>query len=338
MSQVPSISVALATYNGGKFLGEQLQSIAAQTQAPHELIACDDGSTDDTLSILEAFAATAPFPVLVRRNARRLGYADNFLGAMSLCKGDYIACCDQDDLWLPQKIARCQSELALHAPALLIHGATSFSNAAGFEESAVSPFLPIGAHAPLTLAALSWPQGMRMMVRRELFAQFDPAARPANFYTEDRRGPGMAHDEFMFQVLRGYTVCVIDDSLVRYRQHPANLTGAPKDDADTLRGLRQMTGASQYQHRATYFSELAGFFAACEAQTPQISAIRRDCEIKVALFSSRARVHDRDAGRPSRALALYGLLKLRMQHPGTATDYSLRSAAKDVVSLASSRG
>ena len=57
------ISVALCTYNGGRYLEAQLESISAQTRQPAELVACDDGSTDDTLAILERFARRAPFSV-----------------------------------------------------------------------------------------------------------------------------------------------------------------------------------------------------------------------------------------------------------------------------------
>ena len=99
------ISVALCTYNGARFLPEQLASIAAQTRLPDELVVCDDGSTDDTLATLERFAATVPFPVRIIRNPVNLRSTKNFEKAISLCTGDLIALCDQDDVWLPQKLA-----------------------------------------------------------------------------------------------------------------------------------------------------------------------------------------------------------------------------------------
>jgi glycosyltransferase involved in cell wall biosynthesis len=63
MSHGKSISVAMCTYNGEKFLKEQLESIAAQTRLPMELVICDDGSTDSTIDIVEAFTSSSPFPV-----------------------------------------------------------------------------------------------------------------------------------------------------------------------------------------------------------------------------------------------------------------------------------
>jgi glycosyltransferase involved in cell wall biosynthesis len=111
MPQGKSISVAMCTYNGEKYLQEQLESIAAQTRLPIELVICDDRSTDSTTKIIEAFASSAPFPLRFKLNQVNLGGAakgitKNFEQAAGLCTGDLIAFCDQDDVWLPQKLAR----------------------------------------------------------------------------------------------------------------------------------------------------------------------------------------------------------------------------------------
>jgi glycosyltransferase involved in cell wall biosynthesis len=105
------ISIAMCTYNGSKFLGEQLSSILEQTKLPHELVVCDDASTDATSQIVEAFALDAPFPVRFFRNQATLGSTRNFEKAISLCVGQAIALCDQDDIWLPNKLERLASVL-----------------------------------------------------------------------------------------------------------------------------------------------------------------------------------------------------------------------------------
>jgi glycosyltransferase involved in cell wall biosynthesis len=99
------ISIAMATYNGERYIREQLDSFAAQTRKPDELVVTDDGSTDATLDILDRFAADAPFKVEVHRNRERLNYSRNFERAIALCTGDIIFLSDQDDVWFPQKIA-----------------------------------------------------------------------------------------------------------------------------------------------------------------------------------------------------------------------------------------
>lgn len=103
-SSPPSISVAMATFNGAAYLPKQLESLALQELRPDELVVCDDGSTDGTIELLEAFARTAPFRVRIHRNESNLGVMRNFEKALSLCEGDIVFLSDQDDVWLPEKI------------------------------------------------------------------------------------------------------------------------------------------------------------------------------------------------------------------------------------------
>lgn len=102
-------SVAMCTYNGARYLPEQLASIAAQTRPPDELIVCDDRSGDDTAEVVEAFAAAAPFPVRLYVNEKNLGSTKNFEKAIGLCGGELIALSDQDDVWLPRKLERLEA-------------------------------------------------------------------------------------------------------------------------------------------------------------------------------------------------------------------------------------
>lgn len=98
------ISIAMATYNGARYLEEQLDSFLYQSQQPDELVACDDASTDETVSILQSFRRRAPFEVIIHRNAKKLGHVRNFERAMSLSSGDIVLLSDQDDVWFPNKI------------------------------------------------------------------------------------------------------------------------------------------------------------------------------------------------------------------------------------------
>jgi glycosyltransferase involved in cell wall biosynthesis len=100
------VSVAMCTYNGAQFLQQQLDSLVRQTLPPSELVICDDLSTDKTIEIVRQFSATAPFPVKFFQNKKNLGSTANFSRAISLCDGDLIALCDQDDVWHAEKIAR----------------------------------------------------------------------------------------------------------------------------------------------------------------------------------------------------------------------------------------
>ena len=118
-----TISVALCTYNGAKHIGLQLESLATQTYPPVELVVCDDGSTDDTLAIVAAFAENAPFPVSIHRNTTKLGYANNFLHAASLCSGLLVAFSDQDDVWAESKLGSCVAFFEDPEVLLAVHAA-----------------------------------------------------------------------------------------------------------------------------------------------------------------------------------------------------------------------
>jgi glycosyltransferase involved in cell wall biosynthesis len=98
------ISIAMATYNGSKYIQEQLDSFVTQTRKPDELVVCDDNSTDETVSILNQFAKDAPFEVRVFVNKENLGYSQNFSRSLSLCTGDLVFLSDQDDVWFSNKI------------------------------------------------------------------------------------------------------------------------------------------------------------------------------------------------------------------------------------------
>ena len=104
-----NISVAMTTYNGASFLKEQLDSMFAQSRLPDELIVCDDQSTDTTSELLQDYAARAPFPMKVIINEERLGSTKNFEKAIGLCSGDLIFLSDQDDAWMPAKVATMEA-------------------------------------------------------------------------------------------------------------------------------------------------------------------------------------------------------------------------------------
>lgn len=101
-----SVSVALCTCNGEKFVRAQLDSIVKQTRPPAEIIVCDDRSEDSTVQIIKDFAASSPVPVRWEINPVRLGVTRNFEKTIGLTSGEIIFLADQDDFWHPEKIER----------------------------------------------------------------------------------------------------------------------------------------------------------------------------------------------------------------------------------------
>lgn len=98
------ISVALCTFNGEKYILSQLNSILNQTRLPDEIIICDDNSDDNTLNLISNLIYNSSIDIQIIKNSVRLNVVKNFEKAISLCTGDIIFLCDQDDVWLPDKV------------------------------------------------------------------------------------------------------------------------------------------------------------------------------------------------------------------------------------------
>lgn len=97
------ISIALAAFNGGEFIKDQLNSILRQTIQNFELVICDDCSTDNTWSVIEEYALKDS-RIRSFRNKTNIGFIKNFEKAILLCQGEYIALSDQDDVWTPNHL------------------------------------------------------------------------------------------------------------------------------------------------------------------------------------------------------------------------------------------
>lgn len=105
MNAKKTVSVVMCTFNGERYVREQLDSIIAQTYPIHELIIEDDGSTDHTVEICREYASRYPF-IRVVVNERNLGLDANFEAATMRSTGHFVALSDQDDVWYPEKLSR----------------------------------------------------------------------------------------------------------------------------------------------------------------------------------------------------------------------------------------
>ena len=240
----PTVTILLCTFNGERFLAQQLASLELQTFKNWKLIASDDGSSDQTKSILQAFGKSfAPGKVKIIDGPRR-GAPANFL---SLACGknlasDYYAFCDQDDVWEADKLARAIGVLeqaGLAVPAL--YGSrTSLIDEAG-KTTGFSPLFP---KTPTFRSALvqSIAGGNTMVFNqkaRELLA----------FCGADVNIP--SHDWWLYQVTSACGGQVHYDAYpsVRYRQHTQNVIGSNKGFAARMRRLR-MLQQGRFRHWA----------------------------------------------------------------------------------------
>lgn|GEM_PF-3100598 len=123
-----SVGVALAAYNGEHYIARQLDSILSQSVPPDKIVVVDDGSTDETLQILEDYALKNA-SLEIHLNNTNLGYIKNFEKAIGLCQTEYVALSDQDDIWHPEKLARCVAALRKHREAGLCYHNTGLLDA-----------------------------------------------------------------------------------------------------------------------------------------------------------------------------------------------------------------
>lgn len=105
------VSVCIATYNGEPYIRQQLESILNQTRKPDEIIICDDGSSDKTISIINDVYQKTSVEIRLYENEKRLGYSKNFEKSLGLSEGDIIFMSDQDDFWLESKISKIVNKI-----------------------------------------------------------------------------------------------------------------------------------------------------------------------------------------------------------------------------------
>ena len=117
-----SVTVLISTYNGSKYLKSQIESVLSQESVKVKIIIRDDGSTDDTVAILNSFINYSNVVIIQGHN---IGYAKSFMELVNLADDDYFAFCDQDDIWLPNKLYHSISKIeSADIPSLYLSQAT----------------------------------------------------------------------------------------------------------------------------------------------------------------------------------------------------------------------
>lgn len=181
-----TVGIAIALYNGARFLEAQLDSLRTQTCPADQVVLCDDGSKDDTVAVVRNYIEKHGLQDRwqLHINEKNLGYAKNFYTAMSLCNTDLIYMCDQDDLWKADKVEKMNAvmdqrqDIAL----LLCKGGVIDADGEALHGMLIEESNETGAIASVTpeevLRALRW-TGMLMCVRREFLMQWLEKVYPA---------------------------------------------------------------------------------------------------------------------------------------------------------------
>ena len=209
------ISVAMPTYNGEKYLREQLDSIYNQTMLPDEVVVVDDCSTDGTVGILKEYHEKCGLKYYI--NEQNLGYNKNFEKAILLCHGDYIALSDQDDVWFPNKIEESYNKIREYP-----EDEPSLVSSFGISTNQKLEPLPVISHDiqkgdwRLNLTRY-YAQGCTLMMNRKLLEYIIPFP-----------------EEMIYDAYIGLTAAMIgnryyiDKQLMYYRQHGNNSLSSNK--------------------------------------------------------------------------------------------------------------
>jgi glycosyltransferase involved in cell wall biosynthesis len=220
----------MATWQGERYLPRQLASMLGQIRPPDELVVVDDASDDSTVEILERYAERAPFKVRILRNDFRLGSTGSFARGIEEADGDLIALADQDDLWMPQKLARLESRWVAHpdtsfafTDARIIDDADVLAGPTMWELRRFTPALQarVTRHPFAELAHRWLATGCTIAFRADLRSVLLPF--PTDLSDEM---PPMIHDRWLSLVLAGTgPVAVVPEPLVAYRLHATQQIG-----------------------------------------------------------------------------------------------------------------
>src|SRR5690554_2324911 len=217
------ISIAMCTYNGEKYLEEQLISILKQTYKNLEVVITDDKSTDKTISIIKKLQKQDS-RIKLYQNPENLGYVKNFEKAISLCSGEFIALADQDDVWLTNKLAILIKEIGHHSliytDSIPIDDQSKIINNSTFQ-SKNNLFYGQKKLAFLFFNCIS---GNTILFKRELIADILPIPEKVMF-----------HDIWIaFTAAARNGIAVYNTPLIHYRRHDAQITIKSKSPSSSI--------------------------------------------------------------------------------------------------------
>lgn len=210
----PLVSIAVCTYNGERYLREQLDSLVSQTYHNIEIIVVDDCSTDDTCEVIADYIGLPNLTFF--KNDYNLGYVKNFEKAISFCSGDFIALSDQDDVWCPQKIEILMEHVKGSS---LVYHDSAFIDLAGkdMNKKMSDLFNMYQGNSGLPFLSYNCVSGHSLLFEASLRERVLPL--PDSFF----------HDWWIAFIASEHGgISYIDRPLVKYRQHANSVTDIMK--------------------------------------------------------------------------------------------------------------
>ena len=211
------IDIVLATYNGEKYVGEQIDSIINQTYKEWKLIIRDDGSKDKTAEVLEKYAEKDNRITIIKDGIGNLGFNGNFTKLLETSSADYVMICDQDDFWIPEKIEIMFNEISKFDKKenILVHSDVYLTN----EKLDIINSKFIGKRGSQKgingVIMANSVQGASCMMTKTL----------KESYLENKVGIPYDYNICLISEMIGKRI-FIEKSLMYYRQHQSNAIGA----------------------------------------------------------------------------------------------------------------
>jgi glycosyltransferase involved in cell wall biosynthesis len=322
------ISVAICTYNGAEFLPAQLESIAAQSRRPDQILISDDGSDDETQSVIEDYASRSALPITLHTNEQNLGSVKNFEQAIERCSGDVIALSDQDDVWREDKLQLIEAAFDRSENVGLV-----FSDAEIVDENLnslgrrmwdevgfdIHKRRLVANGRALDVLITGWTVTGATMAFR---AQYRKLSLPIPTNIQ------MIHDGWIALTVAAVAdVAIIDEPLIKYRQHERQQVGAPARPPKAAKAT-----AFDALRRANPTAELHTILETLEQRLLD-HRTEFDCRRALGFTGNYSRHLDARANLPQRRLnrvptILRELLAWRYHEYANG----FKSAAKDLVS------
>ena len=288
-SKLPTVSVAVATFNGQRYLAEQLQSMVAQTRVPDEIVFGDDGSTDGTEAIVQAFATAHPhIAVRWHRNARNLGSSANFEAIVRRCTGDVVVFSDQDDAWFPQRVERLLAAMASRP-----HCMAAFSNGLlmdGDGNALPGSLFDSIDFGPAERQRFAAGGTLDVLLRRNVVTGAAMAVRRDALQAAMPFCAGWTHDYLIAVVVACIgELALVDEPLVRYRLHAAQQVGVAQGSAAAVLRYARKQSAAWVADEARQWQDLSAHVQGLlQGDAPRRYDVVRGMAAKAAFLQRRA--------------------------------------------------
>lgn len=286
-----TVAVVMATYNGEKYVEEQIKSILSSSYQDFELFIFDDGSKDSTISILERYKADYPDKINFIRNSVNYGVTMNFIQALAKMTADYIMFCDQDDVWLPNKIGVTlkrmkhmetqfskEKPIAVFTDARVVDQRLSTIHPSFFGSGHLNPRKTDLAHLLMENKLI----GCTVMVNAALRRMLQGNRMPQH---------ARYHDWWIALIAASLgKIGFVEESTLLYRQHGSNIVGD--------------SGFSSY---------LKNRISGLKKQKKALDALYQQAEEFLSIYCSQLSEDNRDILRRFSALEELGFMKRRIE-------------------------